>query len=540
MALDGDERGVDDAGDADADADADSDGDSDTDEDTDSAPIGLEGLDAGECSDGEDNDLDGVMDCFALGCRQNEGCCGESSRLLEDVFDSGPEAGWRVFGSPQIASGGLVFGGAAHESGVIWAEALDSHAIIEVRTTVDLPEGCDAGCPAYAGVGLTTQRVVGDASGVLPVAAIVYSGLDGAAHAAIDGAEVGVSGPLVAPVSLRLRLGADGSVGFEWTEAGGAPETLEGGRATRPETDLHLAVYGRGDMAALEVSADLAACPGPKGGVRSGIVLSPAGWDASGVRSPSVVAVPEGFVLYYDGAAGIGRAESADGVAWVRTTDEPVLPGASPGVVDIDPGADAGRLLFFSSESAGPGIIRLARSLDLRGETFEEAGEVVVPDAQIASARDPHPVLLDGEIHLFFTALDADGRGSIGSARSADGGATWDSVGIVLSPAATDPDGIFSPAVRALDRDHWEMWMEVRDGLSSRIEYAVSSDGADWVRDETGLGDVLTPGDGFDSRSVADPFAIPIAIGVRSAVRLYYAGASDTAFSIGAVDRLVP
>jgi hypothetical protein len=526
MAMDEAGTRGDDSGDADADSDSDS--------ETGTAGAVFEGTDAAECSDGEDNDLDGVMDCFAIGCRQNEGCCGAPAPLLDDPFDAGPAGGWRVFGSPQVASGALVVGGVEHESGLVWGAALDSHAVVEARATVNLPAGCEAGCAAYAGVGLTTQGVVGDASGVVPVAAVVLSGLDGAAHAAIDGREVGVSAPLVAPVALALRMGPDGTVTFEWTGAGAGTETISAGPATRPETDLYLAVYGRGDVPVLDVSADLAPCPGPKGGVRLGSLLSPAGWDGAGVRSPAVVAVPEGFVLYYDGARGIGRARSADGVEWVRTTDAPLVAGGSPGAIDVEPGAEDGRLLFTAS---GAGTIRLARSLDLAGETFEDAGDVVLPDAQIAAAGDPHPVLLDGVLHLFFTALDADGRGSIGSIRSADGGATWEALGIVLAPAESDPDGLFSPAVRAIDAGHWEMWFEVRDGLSSRIEYAVSSDGASWVRDGgTGLGTVLTPGSGFDSRAVADPFAIATAIDGRPGMRLYYAGASGTEFGIGAVE----
>lgn len=132
-------------------------------------------------------------------------------------------------------------------------------------------------------------------------------------------------------------------------------------------------------------------------GARPRVVLrATKAWEGGGVRAPSAVRVPGGVWLYYEAAGGVGRARSADGLAFAAE-DAPALPVAgarSPSVVGLSDGSF--RMLY---ELGG----RLWEAESEDGAAFAPRGVVLEP-----SPAPPPGSLEPGEKPPFDTLAVGD------------------------------------------------------------------------------------------------------------------------------------
>jgi hypothetical protein len=167
-------------------------------------------------------------------------------------------------------------------------------------------------------------------------------------------------------------------------------------------------------------------------------VLRPGGtgaFDSLSVLYPSVVAVPDGYAMYYTGFDGqtfaIGRAESTDGATWSRSLPDPILTHGSAGAFDNHAVAQPFALRTSSSvllwyggydtETTNPGPYRIGLAQSTDGAQFARSGLTIdlLPDGEEAwSTRDPAVVRWHDQWWMAYCVMGDDGRYRIAVATS--------------------------------------------------------------------------------------------------------------------------
>ncbi len=228
-------------------------------------------------------------------------------------------------------------------------------------------------------------------------------------------------------------------------------------------------------------------------------------WDAGGLETPAVVFFNGKYHLFYTGYPykigdplsngsfdfRIGHAVSDDGITFFREAVNPVV---TPSGTDADPGNDW--YAFIVGE--------------------------------------PGPVIHNGELYLYFTAVGADaGLGTslevIGLIRTTDG-TNWSSPELALKPDqglySRDQDwvGYSTPNAIALD-DGIHLFFDVAhqpaggEWLQLRLHHARSANGiTGWVQDSTAIRSA------GDFTWAVDEIRSPHALLDGSVLRLYFAG----------------
>jgi predicted GH43/DUF377 family glycosyl hydrolase len=241
-------------------------------------------------------------------------------------------------------------------------------------------------------------------------------------------------------------------------------------------------------------------------------------WDAGGVETPAVVHFGGQYHLFYTGYPypvghesfsvmdfRVGHASSSDGITWTRAAGNPIV---APSGVDADPSND------FRAFIVG----------------------------------EPGPVVFDGALHVYFTAVGADADlGTslqvIGVTTSADG-AAWSTPELALRPDQDlyprDQDwvGYSTPNGIVLD-GQMHLFFDVAhqpsggDWLQRRLHHARSPDGRTrWTHDGAAIrANTDFPWTGQEIRS-------PHALLDGSTLRLYFAGhdltnVDDLHFAVG-------
>ena len=234
---------------------------------------------------------------------------------------------------------------------------------------------------------------------------------------------------------------------------------------------------------------------------------APGSWDAGGLETPAVVFFNGQYHLFYTayqyevGTQGykdnspfdfrIGHAVSNDGITFTRTASNPIV---APSGTDVDPGNDW--YAFIVGE--------------------------------------PGPVIFNGELYLYFTAVGADAKlgtslQSIGLVKTSDG-TSWSQPELALRPDQTiyprndDWVGYSTPNAIALD-DGIHLFFDVahqpKDGkwLQLRLHHARSPDGkTGWVHDTEAI---RAAG---DFNWAVDEIRSPHALLDGDILRLYFAG----------------
>lgn len=214
-------------------------------------------------------------------------------------------------------------------------------------------------------------------------------------------------------------------------------------------------------------------------------------WNSYDVYSPSVLKEDNVYKMWYTGNDGvnsrIGYAWSSDGIVWTEESSNPVLDLGSPGAWDD-------YYVYFATV-----------------------------------LRDP----LSGDLLMWYSGYD-ENVGRIGLANSSDGvlwtknasnpildvGNGWEALGVGGPSVLYDSDELTFK---------WKMWYQGYDGIYWRIGYAVSEDGATWLRHPYNPVLNLGPSGSWDDRHVYYPHVVKD----DSLYRMWYTGHDGTNWRVG-------
>jgi predicted GH43/DUF377 family glycosyl hydrolase len=245
----------------------------------------------------------------------------------------------------------------------------------------------------------------------------------------------------------------------------------------------------------------------PSNPVLSGDVAT---WDEQGVYDPAVILDGSSYKMWYRGGSGpgaLGYAASTDGVTWTKSGSNPVLVTGAPGAWDasdvksptvVKDGATY-KMWYTGTAEAGTMAIGYATSTD--GVTWTKSGSNPVLSVGGSGAWDEYEVgrptvIKDGSAYkMWYTGASNTWVYTIGYATSTDG-ITWTKSGSnpVLSvggSGAWDEYTIDDPTV-TFNGCNYEMWYTGTGSGHDSIGYATSTDGVTWAK--SGSNPVLTPG----------------------------------------------
>jgi hypothetical protein len=492
------------------------------------------------CSDGIDNDGDGLTDCQDWKCLDQPTCCTIPVIVLSDDFEhdvcsklacgSGacPASSdrWQEWGSPlpEVCEGAFVSGKVEQ----CYDVGLLSVAAVPLRPGLVVTGGF-AGTPEVEGrmrMGVTFQtEVIGSLDPCAPIepaelaiGIAMESTTGGYRFVAQYGQQdIAASATLTdgARHALMLRITDDRRVTYELD---GTAFATSSPSQTVPAIDqmVHVVLMGRGSSARiddLEVTLG-ARCEDPTAWLPApqfldfGVSATLGAWDSFAVYSPSVSEDDPG-TLYYGGCtesfgacdpvvAGYGRATTDANGQFTRDASCPLI--SSPGLVctgGIDsPFSDLYNNVFDLDVAGGFGVLsqrggaKVALVTAQGGSLAIDSHEIDVGPAGSWDAAEVCCAAIvvadDGTRLIWFSGRAvAGGPQQIGLARWTDSGVIEDANNpmLVVGPSGgIDDHGVHDPdVIWDADRKLYRMWY-VADGplgLTS-IAYAVSTDGVRW------------------------------------------------------------
>jgi len=212
------------------------------------------------------------------------------------------------------------------------------------------------------------------------------------------------------------------------------------------------------------------------------------GWE-NDINRPCVLKREDGYHLWYTGQAKgrswIGYATSADGVAWKRMSDKPVLSADQPWEKNIavmcpsvlwDEASKQYRMWYSGGEQNEPNAIGYATSPDGLTWTKSATNPVFAPDPQ--SAWEGHKVTAcqmekrDDWYVMFYIGFRDEAHAQIGIARSRDGLTHWQRhpANPIVRPGQGqwDHDACYKPYA-IFDGAKWLLWYNGRRGTLEQI-----------------------------------------------------------------------
>lgn len=409
-----------------------------------------------------------------------DACAGETA----DECASGANASAATFGpsEPVLTGRGLVpNGGATSDGGVVLGEPVDAAAsALRIHVVFSLPINCNGTCLESAGVTLSASE---PGAFVDAEVGLLLSGSREVVNLMVGGVAVDA-----------FDAGSDGTT---WTLAlspQGVVEVLRDGTSVGTSTfdasaltSAQLVLYGR-NLGAAASSAAIASVE-----VESLSCDSPRGWTD---REPFEVFLQDMALPPH--AVGASPSIETDGSTWVAYALEGEI---------------------YVAERTAPDALTL---------DSPTPALVVTESGEAGGLADPE-LVSDGEsLHLFYTARDSDGVGSIGVAISPQ-----DPLVFVKEPAPTlapEGDVVSFDAPTVVYRDG--LWLMVvratsASGATSLRAYYTSFLASGWTRVINGALETLT--------EVSDPttdVTDPSLIVHNSAYQLYYARRVGTRWSI--------
>ena len=216
-------------------------------------------------------------------------------------------------------------------------------------------------------------------------------------------------------------------------------------------------------------------------------------WDSRRVTAPEIILIDDTYHMWFAGTADesnrcyqLGYATSPNGITWTKYDDssttnppfaqsDPVLPLGPPGSWESATGA--GHSYFFDGDTFHMWYAACNNTTFL----FSCMGYAKSPDGinWVKDSRNP-----------IFT-------GSVGN---------WDSLGVLAPCVMVDSSG-------------YQMWYQNYDPSHTRIGYATSSNGIDWVPLSTPVLDIGDPGT-WDDNHVVQPHVLI----ADSIYKMWYSG----------------
>jgi predicted GH43/DUF377 family glycosyl hydrolase len=220
------------------------------------------------------------------------------------------------------------------------------------------------------------------------------------------------------------------------------------------------------------------------------------GWEDD-INRPVVLKRGDTYHMWYTGQAKgrswIGHAKSADGKAWTRNSDQPVLSPEQPWEkvavmcphVLWDDQASIYRMWYSGGEQYEPDAIGYATSTD--GKSWKRNHTNPIFRAEPKNLWERHKVTAcqvvrhGGWHYMFYIGFRDIDHAQIGVARSRDGVTQWQrhraNPIIRTSPAGWDADAVYKPFA-IFDGKRWLLWYNGRKGGVEQIGLAIH-DGED-------------------------------------------------------------
>jgi hypothetical protein len=509
------------------------------------------------CSDGIDNDGNGLTDCQDFSCLPIGVCCNMPVIVLADDFQhracapadcTAPDPSctldpnvWTLWGAPVplLCGGGL----SPYKSELCYDVGVLSQTLLPLHSGLSITLGV-AGVPETAGrllAGLTLQEQVASGNGACdpiegfdPVIAAVEArtATGYLIEAQYEHATLGYSAEIDDDMrhEIKIAVGTDRRV--SWLLDGTAFATSPADQALpvgAPTARLGLAGRGlKAHYTDVRV-ADGAQCDAPGAWQPADTFLSlsnatnSGSFDSYQAFFPAVFRNGSDLYLYYTGCGsspladgcglelGAGLAIASDGVHFVRSDGNPLQPPKSHpelvmGVISNDPGGDTVNLLLSNNELATVATEAIY--------TVQSVSQGIFSQQVAPSLYQGPPGTWDDQeiccatafrhgsiVFMWFAGHSlADPTWRIGVARSFDGAATFteDSNNPILREGDSDQfdgRGVTDPeVVFDTQRGMFRLWYTGNGSLGrTSIGYAVSPDGVTWHKFPGNP--VLQPGD---------------------------------------------
>ena len=191
-------------------------------------------------------------------------------------------------------------------------------------------------------------------------------------------------------------------------------------------------------------------------------------FDNQAVSSPSVVEINGKLIMYFtalnkEGTYSIGRAESTDGLIWIKNTSPVIAPDVDgfSEIIVKEPAAlydgEKVSLFFVSVTKDNKYRIMIASSSDTLNFMRSDVELIKVPqnDLQLVKLSEPSVAFNGDSLYMYYSAMDEDNRSFVfASKASPENPLSWTSVNIspVLSPNTQDVNAfdhysVMSPTV---------------------------------------------------------------------------------------------
>jgi len=272
------------------------------------------------------------------------------------------------------------------------------------------------------------------------------------------------------------------------------------------------------------------------------IIIPYTSWNTRATNCPNMLFNGITFQSWFSGFDGttyqIGYAESLNGYEWTYPVISPVISRINPNNKNAhEPSVvyeNGLYTMWFAGSDVGPTnfFVYRAISLDGRNWTIDPITPVYKPISGWSSKSASSPFVLknSSKYYLWFTSSD-NNKWEIGEAESNDG--------INWTPYAQNPvlsgdkpwDGTQVGGPTVLYEDGvFKMWYGTNTNINPRINYATSTDGVNWTKNQD-ENPVITQGPAgtWDANSIGDGSAIRIGDQI-----FFYYGANGTYNSISA------
>ncbi|HEX6329716.1 MAG TPA: hypothetical protein VF129_00295 [Actinomycetota bacterium] len=204
--------------------------------------------------------------------------------------------------------------------------------------------------------------------------------------------------------------------------------------------------------------------------------------DSYGAESPCVVKTPGGYLMVYGGFDGevsrlhmatsrAGRLWESQGTIMQRGPED--VGGANDPCLLVT--GERWWLFYTGARGDDDRRTTIMAAVSQSGASWDRIGPVLEPEASEVAVSHPCAIEISRRLHLFFASAKG-GQRRIALATSPDG-VSWDRRGTVLEPAGDGPDasGVHTPCVVRLRDGSLRMWYAGLPTADESLGYRICS-----------------------------------------------------------------